>query len=196
MLNRPKIFISHCEKKMAPTQYAMRIIELIGCIPIIAEKQPKGSNSVHEVVVNTMDQCDAVIVIATADQKNGDKYSPSNGVSEELGILKTSPKFKNKYFVIIEEGVSLSAMDSIARYSFSKNNYGTIAEAILIELGSLGIFRNYYEMPGSNMQIHILMETLASFKLLVNAGHLNKDQIRESMVDIIKQFIDPILNGQ
>jgi hypothetical protein len=180
---------------MAPTNFAMRIVELLGCIPIIAERQPKGSNSVHEVVTNNMNSCDAVIVIATRDQNNGENYSPSNGVSEELGILKNSEKFKNKYFVILEKGVVLSAMNSTARYSFTSDNLAPLAEAILIELGSMGIFRNYYEMPGSEMEVHKLMETLAALKMTVNNGHLNKDKFKDAVEEIIQQFVNQLVTA-
>ena len=189
MQRKPKIFISHCEKNMGPTDYASRIIDLIGCEPIIAEKMPKGSSSVLDDVKNNLNYCDAVVVIATADQRNGEKFSPSNGVSEELGILKSNEKFKGKFFVIIEDGVVLSAMNDIAWYTFSKNNYALIAEAILIELGSMGLFRNYYEMPGSELEIHRLMETLSSLRDLVEKKQIQKDVYNEAVEQMIRGLL-------
>jgi hypothetical protein len=179
---------------MAPTNFAIRIVELLGCIPVIAEKQPKGSSSVFEVVTNNMKSCDAVIVLATRDQENEGKFSPSNGVSEELGILKNDEKFRNRYFVITEKGVELSAMNNIARYSFSADNFGPIAEAIIVELGSMSLFRNYYEMPGSEIEIHTLMDALAALKKVVGDGHLNKNQFKEAVESIMKQFVDKIVS--
>ncbi len=189
MINRPRIFISHCEKNMAPTEYAMRIIDLMGCEPLIAERQPKGSSSVNDVVRNLIESCDAALVIATGDQLNGDKFSPSNGVSVELGLLETIPKLKNKYFVVIEEGISLSAMNNMARYSFLKNDYSSIATAILIELGSMKLFRNYYEMPGSDLNLHNVIETLSDLKRLGESGVLNNDVFKSSVHEQINKFI-------
>ncbi len=189
MNKRPKIFISHCEKNMAPTKFAMRILELIGCEPLIAENQPKGSKSVLEVVTQLLDCCDAAIVIATADQKNGDNYSPSNGVSEELGILKNNEKYKNRFFLCLQEGVVLSAMNSIARYSFTADNYSPIAEAILCELGSMNLFKNYYEMPGSDLDIHLLLEALNSLKELGQSGVLNNEMFTSAVSEQINKFI-------
>ena len=172
-----------------PTDFAAKIIKLIGCEPVIAEVQPKGSKSVHDVVSDAMNSCDAVIVIATADLQNGEKSSPSSGISEELGILKAPEKLKGKYFVILEQGVVLSAMNSIARYSFTKEDLSQIAIAILIELGSMGLFRNYYEMPGSELQIHKLMETLASLKDHVEKGHIQKDVYNEVVEKGIRELL-------
>lgn len=191
MSSKPKIFISHCQDNMAPTEYAMRIIRLLGCEPIIAEDQAKGSRTVNEVVVEHMENCDAVIVIATADvKKDENKYTPSSGVIMEIGRLSDSDKFKNRYFIVKEDNVVLSAMSAENRYSFTAGNFGPIAHAILLELGAMGLFQNYHEMPGSQMQMHTLMETLDSLKKIKNNGHLP----REMAEPVIKQAIQDLLD--
>ena len=173
---------------MAPTEYAMRIIELLGCEPIIAERQPKGSNSVNDVVRNILETCDAAIVIATKDLQNGDTFSPSNGVSVEMGLLETNPKFKSKYFVVIEEGVTLSAMNNMAWTSFKKNDFGPIATAILVELGSMNLYKNYYEMPGSELEMHKLIETLSQLKKMGENGNLDNELFREAAQKLLNKF--------
>lgn len=188
-IKRPRIFISHCEKNMGPTEYAMRIIELMGCEPMLAERQPKGSNSVNDVVRNLLDTCDAALVIATGDLPNGNSKSPSNGVSVELGLLETNPKFKNKYFVFVEEGVVLSAMNGMARYTFKKEDYSQIATAILVELGSMNLFRNYYEMPGSDIGLHKVVEALSDLQKLGATGVLANETFIASAKEQINQFI-------
>lgn len=190
----PKIFISHCEKSMAPTEYAIRIIELLGCVPMIAERQAKGSNSVNDVVRNLLDTCDAAMVIVTGDQTNGDKRTPSNGVSVELGILETIPKFKSKYFVVIEEGVTMSAMNNMAWTSFTMSNFAPIATAILAELGSMNLFRNYYQMPGSDSNLHQVLETLNALKTVGANGALNNDLFKSSVSTLITEFINNYTN--
>ena len=54
-----KIFISHNEVNFGPTEYAIRIIDYIGCIPVIAKKQPKLTRPVSSLVTGTIDLCDA-----------------------------------------------------------------------------------------------------------------------------------------
>lgn len=60
-MKKNRIFITHCETNLCPTEYAIEIIFLIGCIPVIAEKEPKLSRTVRNVVYDSMDSCDAVI---------------------------------------------------------------------------------------------------------------------------------------
>lgn len=189
MINRPKIFISHSQQNMAPTLFAMRIIELLGCTPIIAERQAKGSSSVNDAVRKLIDNCDAAIVIVTGEYINGDKLSPSSGVSVELGILESIPKFKNKYFVVIQDGVSMSAMNGMAWTSFSLDNLAPIAESILVELGSMKLFRNYYELPGSDMELHTLLDVLHDLRKLGASGVLNNEEFKSAVAQQLNKFI-------
>ncbi len=142
----PRIFICHSETNFAPTDYAIRIIDLIGCVPVIAENQPKLSRNVSTLVSDTIETCDAVVVIATPDRDtpNGNGKEPSQGVLIEIGQLQKNRKFKGKYFFIKEKSVVLSPMVDEARYEFENGNYSSIAEAILIELRGMKLFRNYY----------------------------------------------------
>lgn len=190
---RPRIFISHCEKKMAPTEYAMRIISLLGCEPVIAERQAKGSKSVNGVVNMGMNSCDAVIVIATADLKNGKKYSPSSGVSLELGKLKNSRKFKSKYFIVKQDNVDLSAMNEEARYTFSDSNYGPIAEAILIELGSMELYTNSVSLHTGDREISKFIETLFSLRKAGENGHLNNPSFKLAVQEFTQKLVDLII---
>lgn len=163
-MGKHRIFISHCENNLEPTDYAIRIIDLIGCVPVIVEKEPKRSRPVSSLVNDTLESCDAAIVIATPDLDGSSGKVPSQGVLVEIGILQSLPQFKNKYVIIKENSVVLSPMISEAHYKFEMGNYGPIAEAILLELGSMSLFRNYYELPGSDLQIHELMDTLPQLR--------------------------------
>ena len=147
------MFISHCENELKPTDYAIRLIDLIGCVPVIAEREPKLSRTVQSLVSDTMDSCDAVVVIATPDRDSTNGKEPSQGVLVEIGQLQQNEKFKGKYFIIKEESVVLGAMIPEARYKFSMSDHAPIAEALLLELGSMGLFRNYFEIPGSDYKI-------------------------------------------
>jgi len=193
-MNKKKIFISHSQDNFGPTDYAIRIIDAIGCNPVIAEKQPKLSRTVANLVIDTLENCDAVLVIATPGlQDKGGKWAPSRGVLEELGIIKESEKFKNKFFVVKETTVDLGAMSDIAYYKFSDNDFAPIAEAILIELGSMGIFKNYYELRGSELQFHEFIDSLHSLKEMNVKGNIESTLFESAVKDLINQAVNKII---
>lgn len=191
---KPRIFISHCEKNMEATDYAIRIIHALGCTPVIAERVPKKSRSIHLVVRDSMNSCEAVVVIATPDLQNGKKFSPSNGVSGELAILRNGKKWKNRYFVVKEENVVLSAMSDEARYTFIKGNYSEIAFAIITELDAMNLFKNYYELKGSELKIHDLLDTFHHLKELFSKGHMKKNEVAKHVKDCSAQIINSIIS--
>jgi hypothetical protein len=192
---KKKVFISHCEDEFKPTDYAVRIIDLIGCVPVIAEREPKLSRNVRSLVSDTMDSCDAVVVIATPDRDGTNGKEPSQGVLVEIGQLQQNKRFKDKYLIIKEESVILGPMIPEARYKFSMSNYAPIAEALLLELGSMGLFRNYFEIPGSDNKIHELMETLFQLKELGKKGALKKEQFKETIEELIRTTIEEQTTG-
>ena len=188
-MSKPRIFISHSDTNFPPTDYAIRIIDLIGCIPVIAEREPKISRTVQTLVFDSMDTCDAVVVIATPDRDGPNGKEPSQGVLVEIGQLQISDKFRGKYFIIKEKSVVLGPMIPEARYQFENGNYSPIAEAILIELNSMGLFSNYYALPGSDMELHTLMETLSQLRDLIKKGLINKDQTKEIAEKMVRDDI-------
>ncbi len=188
-MGKPKIFISHCEKNFDPTDYAIRMIDLIGCIPVIAETTPKLSRPVLSLVNDSMYSCDAAVVIATPDVNGARKKEPSQGVLVEIGKLQEHSKLKGKYVIIKEENVTLGPMIPEARYKFSLKDYSPIAEAILIELGAMGFFKNYYELPGSELQMHELMSVLTNLKELNKKGVMNTKQVKETTEKQIRLLV-------
>ena len=192
---KKKVFISHSVNELNPTDYVIRLIDLIGCIPVIAEREPKLSRTVLSLVSDTMDSCDAVVVIATPDRDSTNGKEPSQGVLVEIGQLQQNDKFKGKYFIIKEESVVLGPMIPEARYKFSMSDYAPIAEALLLELGSMGLFRNYFEIPGSDNKIHELIETLSQLKELCKKGVLKQEQFNEVIEELIRKTIEEQTTG-
>jgi hypothetical protein len=140
-----------------------------------------------------MDSCDAVIIIATPDAGEIDRKNPSQGVLVEIGQLQKSEKFQGRYFIIKEESVALSPMIPEARYKFSDNNYGPIAEAIIIELTSMGLLKNYYELKGSDLKIHELMETLDQLRELANKNVFDKNLFKELVEKVVRDTVEKIM---
>jgi Predicted nucleotide-binding protein containing TIR-like domain len=192
---KPKIFISHCERNFGPTDFAMRIIRDLGCVPIIAEEQPKLSRDIRSLVKSSMDSCDAVIVIATPDSDSPTGKTPSQSVSQEIGWIQENKKFKNRYVILKEKSVKLGPMIQEGYYPFIMSDYGPIAEAILIELGSMGLFKNYYELKGSEFQILELLETLVKLRDLVQSNVLKDEGLKEIIDELSTQMIDIVKGG-
>lgn len=192
---KPRIFISHCERNFGPTDFAIRIIDALGCVPVIAENQPKLSRNVGSLVKSSMDSCDAVIIIATPDDDSPAGKTPSQAVSVEIGRIQAIKKFENRYILIKEETVKLGSMIPEVYHPFSMGNYGPIAEAILIEFSSMGFFKNHYELLGSELQIQELMETLAKLRDLLQKKLLNDNQLKEIIDKLSNQMIDAIKKG-
>ena len=192
---KPRIFISHCERNFGPTEYAIRIIDALGCIPVIAENQPKLSRNVASLVRSSMSSCEAVIVIATPDDDSPQGKTPSQAVSVEIGRLQENKKFENRYMILKEESVRLGSMINEVYYKFTMDDYSPIAEAILIELGSMGLFKNHYEMRGSELQIQELMVTLANLSDLFQRKVLHEKELNEITERLSKQMIDVVKRG-
>lgn len=192
---KPRIFISHCERNFGPSDYAIRIIDALGCIPVIAEKQPKLSRNVGSLVKSSMESCDAVIVIATPDDDSPSGKTPSQAVAVEIGRVQTIEKFQNRYVIIKEASVKLGPMIPEVYYKFSMNDFSPIAEAILIELGSMGLFKNHYELRGSELQIQQLMETLSQIQELFQRKLVREEGLKEIIDELSNQMIEIIKRG-
>lgn len=192
---KPRIFISHCERNFGPTDYAIRIIDALGCVPVIAEKQPKLSRNVGCLVKSSIESCDAVIIIATPDDDSPAGKTPSQAVSVEIGRVQAIEKFQNRYVIIKEKTVKLGSMIPEVYYNFSMDDFSSIAEAILIELGSMGLFKNHYELRGSELQIQQLMETLAQIQDLFQRKLVQEDGLKEIIDELSNQMIEIIRRG-
>jgi hypothetical protein len=97
--------------------------------------------------------------------------------------------------IIKEETVKFGPMIPEVYYKFSMNNFGPIAEAILIELGSMGLFKNHYELRGSELQIQELMETLAKLRDLFQSNLLKDESLKEIVEKLAQQMIDVVKRG-
>lgn len=194
-MSKPRIFISHSEKNRGPTDFTIKILHYLGCVPVIAEDLPRSNFSIPTLVKDSIDSCDAVIIIATPDIGENEGKNPSQGVLVEIGQLQKSVKFQGKYFIIKEESVVFGPMIPEARYKFSENNYGPIAEAIIIELTSMGLLKNYYELKGSDLKIHELMETLDQLRELANKEVFDKNRFREYVEKVVRDTVEKIIGG-
>lgn len=194
-MSKPRIFISHSEKNREPTNYVINLLHYLGCIPVVVEDLPRCNSTVTSLVKGSMESCDAIVVIATADLEGESGNSPSQGVTVEIGRLQDNDKFKGKWFIIKEDTVNFGPMIPESRYKFSKTNFGPIAEALIIELVSMGLLKNYYEMKGSELKIHELMEYLDQLRELANKKILDPEHFEVCVKNLIKNTVDRIVGS-
>lgn len=192
---KPRIFISHSEKNRDPTNYVINLLHYLGCIPVVVEDLPRSNSIVSSLVKGSMESCDAIIVIATSDLVGDSGNSPSQGVTIEIGKLQDNEKFKDKWFIVKEDTVNFGPMIPESRYKFSKTNFGPIAEALIIELVSRGLLKNYYELKGSELKIHELMEILDQLTELANKNILSPEQFKECVEKLVRNTVDRIVGG-
>jgi hypothetical protein len=195
--HKPKIFVSHCERTPGPTEFSCRLIDLMGCIPVLAEAEPKFTRPVSGVVHGGMDECDAAIVLLTPDDNVGGHWHPSGSVTVEVGNLQTHPTLKGRFLVLKEESVELPAMQNETYTVFKPGNYGPIATALLSELGALGLFINHHAMAGSDFPLQGLADMASNIRGLARTVALDKetldriiDQAGETFKVAIRQYME------
>jgi len=194
-LGKPRIFISHCESNIEPTNYAIQIIHNIGCIPVVAEIEPKLSKTVPTLVSGKMESCDVVLIIATPDRVHNKEKEPSQSVCLEIGNVQKMERFKEKYFIIKEETTYLGPLIPETHYRFSMNDFSQIAIAILTEMRGMEYFKNYYEMQGSELNLDKLMVICFQLKELQKNGVLTLQEILKKIDEEIRKRIDDITGG-
>jgi hypothetical protein len=75
------------------------------------------------------------------------------------------------------------------------SNYAPIAEAIVIELGSMRLFRNYYELPGSDSNIHELMEIFYQLREMGIKKELSPENFERVIEELIRNTVKKLMNG-
>lgn len=96
----PKAFISHGKESVALNKLR-EFVETLGIEPILVKTQPNLDKDVSEKVKFYLDQADFTIILATADDKVGDKFQPRQNIIHEIGLAqKTLP---GRIIYLIEE---------------------------------------------------------------------------------------------
>lgn len=144
----------------------------------------KRARITPNLISGSTEGCNAVVFILTTDTILVDFL-------KEIKQLK-----EKKYFIIKEDITGLNTLETETDYKYRRTDFGPIARSILIELGSLGYFQNYYEIRGSEMKMHELIATLYDFKELYKEGKLSKENFERFGKDLIEGAVKSIINDK
>ena len=133
---KPKVFISHGKGEGALLKLERFLIEL-GVQPIIVKDQPNLDRTVDKKVEDCLNEADFVIILATVDDKIGNKLQPRPNVIHEIGLAQmTHP---GKIIYLLEEGTELpSNIRPKVHETFARQSMDRAFTAIIREMKKLG----------------------------------------------------------
>lgn len=133
---RPKAFISHGKGEGALRKLERFLIEL-GVQPIIVKDQPNLDRTVDKKVEDCLDEADFVIILATGDDKVGNKSQPRQNIIHEIGLAQKT--HSGKIIYLLEEGTELPSNIRPKVYeTFARQSMDRAFTTIIREIKKLG----------------------------------------------------------
>lgn len=134
-----KAFIAH-GKESAALRKLKEFIETLGIEPLIVKQLVSMDKDLPDKVNSYLSQADFVIILATADDKVGDKLQPRQNVIHEVGLAqKTHP---GKIIYLLEEGAEFPSNIRPKVYeSFKQRNMMNAFLGIVRELRAYGMLK-------------------------------------------------------
>jgi predicted nucleotide-binding protein len=130
------IFISHGKPSEA-LKLLIKFIDAIGLNPVVVIDQPNQGMSIDDKVKTQIKRCEAVIILATGDDKVDSSLQPRQNVIHEIGYAEKD--LDNRIIYLLEENTILPSNIPQAYTRFTKNNLTNAFIAIALDLKSFGI---------------------------------------------------------
>jgi predicted nucleotide-binding protein len=135
----PKAFISH-GKESAALRKLKEFLETLGIEPLIVKKRPSLDKDLPDKVNLYLNQADFVIVLATGDDKVGDKLQPRQNVIHEIGLAQKT--HAGKIIYLLEDGAEFpSNIRPKVWESFKQRNMMDAFLSIVRELREYGMLK-------------------------------------------------------
>lgn len=135
----PKVLIAHGGKTSARDKLEQYLKEL-GITPLIVEDQPTEGKAVDVKVEHYIERADCAIILATADDKVGEKLQPRQNVIHEIGLAQA--KFPKKIIYLLEEKAEFpSNINPKVWESFTQECMDKAFIAIARELTAFGLLK-------------------------------------------------------
>ena len=135
----PKAFVSHGKESAALTKLE-EFLRNLGIEPLIVKEQPSLDKDLPDKVNLYLSQSDFVIVLATADDKVGDKLQPRQNVIHEIGLAQKT--HAGRIIYLLEEGAEFpSNIRPKVRESFKQRNMIKAFLCIVRELRAYGMLK-------------------------------------------------------
>ena len=135
----PKAFISHGKESVALKKLE-EFLRVLGVEPLIVKEQPSLDKDLPDKVNLYLSQADFVIILATADDKVGDKLQPRQNVIHEIGLAQKT--HSGRIIYLLEEGAEFpSNIRPKVWERFKQRNMLNAFLCILRELRAYGILK-------------------------------------------------------
>ena len=135
----PKAFIAHGKKSVALTKL-QEFLRALGVEPLVVKEQPSLDKTLDDKVNYYLSQADFVIILATADDKVGEKLQPRQNVIHEIGLAQKT--HGGKIIYLLEEGAEFPSNIRPKVYEpFKQRNMMNAFLHIAKELRAYGILK-------------------------------------------------------
>ncbi len=135
----PKAFVSHGKESVALTKLE-EFLDALGVEPLIVKELPSLDKTVDDKVNYYLRQADCVIILATGDDKVGDKLQPRQNIIHEIGLAQKT--HEGKIIYLLEEGTEFPSNIRPKAYErFKQRNMTKAFLYMLKELRAYGILK-------------------------------------------------------
>jgi predicted nucleotide-binding protein len=135
---RSKAFIAHGGDSEALNRLCTFLSDDLGVTPLVVERLPSEGRSVNENVEHYLDEADAGIVLATADDFVDGKYQPRGNVDIELGRFQE--RFPGRIVFLLEEGAAFPTnVGEKVWERFTQDNMEKALRKVVRELRAFGL---------------------------------------------------------
>ena len=132
-----KVFISHGTEGLALTKIE-RFLRALGVQPVIVGREASRGMSVDDLVEANMADADCVIILATADERVGDRMQPRPNVIHEIGLAQE--KHGERVIYLKQQGCEFpSNIKPKVWGDFACENMESAFEKVSKELNAMGL---------------------------------------------------------
>lgn len=135
---KSKVFIAHGGGSEALNKLCAFLNDDLGVTPLVVERLPSEGRSVNENVEFYLDEAQAGIVLATADDLVDGHYQPRGNVNIELGRFQE--RFPDRVIFLLEQGAAFPSNVSEKVWEpFSHENMERAFRKVVRELRAFGL---------------------------------------------------------
>jgi hypothetical protein len=136
--SKARVFVTHGHADDVLDAVVHFIEDDLQLTAVVVKREPSRGAAVDDRVEALMDSCDAVVILATADDIVGDNTQPRPNVIHEIGLAQA--KMPTRIIYLKEEGAMFpSNVGPKIWESFNRGNYGPVFSKIVRELRGLDL---------------------------------------------------------
>lgn len=137
----PRIFLTHGSADDVLDAVSHFIEDDLGLKAIVMKRSPTEGSAVDDAVPALMESCDAIVILATADDEQRDgSFNPRPNVIHEIGLAQSMMPTR---IVYLKEGKAAFPSNIAPKLweSFERGNYGPVFSKLVREFRAFGFFK-------------------------------------------------------